>query len=109
LLVLLLNTLAADAAQVDILALGSGLTETRLSVGISADRGLDLARANVDIAGISGLPVRGSGGLLGEREVGLSLGNLLVLGLSHLDLYLLDDLLEYWALLKLYTLDDLLV
>lgn len=85
LLLVLLNTLTADVAQVDLLALGSGLTETRLSGGISADVALNLAGANVDVAGISRLPVRGLGGLFGERKVGLGLGDLLVLGLSHFD------------------------
>jgi len=84
-LLVLLNTLTANVAQVDLLALGSRLTETRLSGGISADMALLLAGTDVDVSGISGLPVRGSGGLVGKGKVGLGLGDLLVLGLSHLD------------------------
>jgi hypothetical protein len=84
-LLTLLNTLTADVAQVNLLALGSGLTETRLSGSIGADVTLLLARANVDGAGIKGVEVRGLGRLVGEREVGLGLGDLLVVGLSHFD------------------------
>jgi hypothetical protein len=84
-LLTLLNTLTADVAQVDLLALGGGLTETRLSGGVGADVTLLLARANVDGPGIKGVKVRGIGGLVGERKVGLGLGDLLVFGLSHFD------------------------
>jgi len=84
-LLTLLNTLTTNVAQVHLLALGSGLAETRLSGRVGANGALLLASADVDGAGISGLPVGSLRGLIGEREVGLGLGDLLVLGLSHFD------------------------
>jgi hypothetical protein len=75
--------LAADVAHVHVGALGGRAVETSRGAILGAGVGLDLAGADVDVAGVGGLPVGGDGGLLGKGEVGLNLGDLLVLGLSH--------------------------
>lgn len=80
-----LLALAADAAQVDLASrLGGGLAQARGGAGARGNvRGHIAARPDVDVARVGRLPVRGNGGLLGEGQVGLSLGDLIGLGLSH--------------------------
>ena len=43
---------------------------------------LNTARADIDFAGVTRIPVRGNGGLLGELKVGLTLIDQIFLGFS---------------------------
>lgn len=69
--------LATDAAQVDIGAFRRGLSQTGCRAGAPGDIALHTARADVDVAGVRGLPVRGDGGLVGKRQFGAHLLDLL--------------------------------
>lgn len=78
--------LATDVAHVGRLrGLGGGLAQASGGGGTVRDIARHVAaRVNVNVAGVGRLPVRCDGGLLGKRQVGLSLIDLVGLGLSHL-------------------------
>lgn len=50
---------------------------TKGGIVVTRDRALDTTRADVDGSLVGGIPVTGDGRLVGERQVGLGLVNLL--------------------------------
>lgn len=70
---------------IDTDAAGSGGGSTESAVALAGDGLLETARANVDGTLVGGVPIASGWGLLGQRQVGLALVDLLGLVLVLVD------------------------
>lgn len=70
---------------IDTDAAGSGGGSTESAVALARDGLLETTGANIDGALVGRVPVTGSRGLIGQRQVGLGLVNLLLLVLVLVD------------------------